>query len=62
MEGHEAAPDTLVSMSNLSIRYGETGRRQEALQLSEQVLAVRKRTLGEEHPDTLVSIHNLSIR
>jgi len=41
--------------------YSEVGRRQEALQLTEQVVEARKRTLGEEHPDTLRSMHNLAI-
>ena len=35
------------------------GRRQEALQLTEQVVEANKRTLGEEHPDTLGSMHTL---
>jgi hypothetical protein len=37
------------------------GRLEEALQLSEKVVAARKRTLGEEHPDTLTSMHSLAI-
>ena len=41
--------------------YSENGRIQKALELSEQVVAVRKRTLGDEHPLTLTSMHNLSI-
>jgi hypothetical protein len=48
-------------MYNLANRYSEAGRRQEALQLLERVVAAQKRTLGEEHPDTLYSINNLAI-
>lgn len=47
----------LGSMHNLANRYSEVGRRQEALQLTERVVELYKRTLGEEHPDTLASIH-----
>jgi hypothetical protein len=56
----EEHPDTLNSMHALAYRYGEVGRRQEALQLAEMVVAARKRTLGEEHPDTLSSMQNLT--
>ncbi|KAK3170216.1 hypothetical protein OEA41_009602 [Lepraria neglecta] len=48
--------------SKFALVYSEAGRRQEALQLTEQVVEANKRTLGEEHPDTLGSIHNLAIR
>jgi hypothetical protein len=37
------------------------GRREEALQLLEKVVAASKRTLGEEHPDTLLSQRNLTV-
>jgi Tetratricopeptide repeat len=46
-------PDTLTSMNNLAISYGNQGRLMEAVELHEKVLKVRKRTLGVEHPDTL---------
>jgi len=45
-----------------ALAYWEKGRRQEALQLTETVVAARKRTLGEERPDTLHSIHDLAVR
>ena len=48
--------------SGIALVYSEAGRVQEALQLEEQVVEIRKRTLGEEHPDTLGSIHNLALR
>jgi hypothetical protein len=56
----EEHPDTLNSMNSLAINYSEVGRRQEALQLLETVVAARKRTMGEEHPDTLGSMQNLT--
>jgi hypothetical protein len=49
-------------MHNLAIRYGETGRRAEALQLAEQVTHLQKIKLGEDHPETLRSMHNLAIQ
>ena len=47
---------------SFALVYGEVGRVQEALQLTERVVEVRKRTLGEEHLDTLRSMHSLAIR
>jgi hypothetical protein len=38
----EDHPDTLQSMQNLAINYSEAGRRSEALQLTEQVVQLRK--------------------
>jgi hypothetical protein len=51
----------LRSMHALALKYIDAGRRQEALQLIETVVASHKRTLGKEHPDTLASMHNLAI-
>jgi len=45
----------LDSMQNLAIDYSEAGRRSEALQLTKQVMQLRKIKLGDEHPDTLIS-------
>ena len=53
--------DCLMMASNFALMYSEAGRFLEALQLTEQVVEVRKRTLGEEHPITLRSMHNLAI-
>ena len=47
--------------TKFALTYSEVGRRQEALQLTEQVVEARKRTLGEEHPDTLSSMHALAL-
>jgi tetratricopeptide (TPR) repeat protein len=47
-------------MNNLAGWYSNLGRQQEAIELREEVLKARKRTLGDEHPNTLVSINNLA--
>jgi type II secretory pathway predicted ATPase ExeA len=47
----------------LANTYRQLGGRllEEAQELEEEVLEVRRRTLGEEHPDTLRSMRNLVI-
>ncbi len=50
-----------IMATNFALVYREAGRLQEELQLTERVVEVRKRTLGEEHPDTLRSIYSLAI-
>ncbi|MCJ1255882.1 Kinesin light chain 3 [Lignoscripta atroalba] len=56
--------DGLEEMLNIvdkfALVYSESGQTQEAVKLSEQVLKVRKRILGDEHPDTLKSMNNLA--
>lgn len=47
-------------MHNQASRYSEVGRLEEALGLTEQVVALQKSKLGEDHPDTLMSIHELA--
>jgi tetratricopeptide (TPR) repeat protein len=54
--------DSLNMAERFAIAYKENGRRQEALELTEKVMAARKRTLGEEHPGTLSSMQSLAIR
>ncbi|KAL8736398.1 MAG: hypothetical protein Q9166_000190 [cf. Caloplaca sp. 2 TL-2023] len=51
-----------IMATNFALVYSEVGRGQEALQLTERVVEVYKRTPGEEHPDTLRSMHNLALR
>ena len=51
--------DCQTMASSIALVYSEAGERQKALQLTEQVVEVYKRTMGEEHPDTLGSIHAL---
>lgn len=53
-------PDTLASLHNLAICYQALGQNTAALQLNEEVLALRRRHLPVQHPDTLKSIHSLS--
>lgn len=45
--------------SNFALVYGEVGRLQESLQLTERVMEAHKRTLREERPDTLGSMGTL---
>jgi eukaryotic-like serine/threonine-protein kinase len=47
-------------MHDLAISYAAVGRRQEALQLNEETLKIRKAKLGPDHPDTLGSMVNLA--
>jgi hypothetical protein len=49
-------------MNNLASFYSDVGRTQKALQLTEKILEVKKRTLEDEHPDTLNSMSNLANR
>ena len=46
--------------SKFALVYHETGRWQEAVELEEQMLQMRKRILNEKHPDTLMSMNNLA--
>jgi tetratricopeptide (TPR) repeat protein len=45
----------------LASSYEKVGRRQEALELLEEVLAIRRRVSGPEHPDTLWVMYDLAI-
>jgi len=45
---------------NLAIRYSEAGRRPEALQLTEQVVQLRKTKPGEDHPYALQTMEFLA--
>jgi tetratricopeptide (TPR) repeat protein len=56
----ESGQDCLNMADKFALTYGEVGRQQEALQLTETVVEARKRTLGEGHPGTLWSMHNLA--
>jgi hypothetical protein len=58
----DEAEECLTIVEKFALVYGESGQWSEALRLVEQVVEVRRRTLGEEHPDTLRSMHGLSIR
>jgi tetratricopeptide (TPR) repeat protein len=49
-----------MAMNNLAIAYDRAGRRDEALKLFEEVLALRREVNGPEHPDTLLAMGNLS--
>jgi eukaryotic-like serine/threonine-protein kinase len=53
-------PDTLKSMNALATSYDALARHDEALNVNEQTLALRKARLGPDDPDTLASMHNLA--
>jgi tetratricopeptide (TPR) repeat protein len=55
------APETLMSISNLTISYDMLGQYDKALALREVVLARRRATLGPQHRDTVASMNNLAI-
>ena len=53
--------ETLRCMAAYAELLRKVGRYEEAGALYREVLAVRRRTLGDEHPDTLGSINNLAL-
>ncbi|OAP53696.1 hypothetical protein AYL99_12136 [Fonsecaea erecta] len=53
-------PDTSMPMRNLAICPEEAGRREEALLLAQELVTLRKMTLGADHPDTLRSMGDLA--
>ena len=58
----EEDPERLFVANNLAVTLMESaGDPEKALELLEMVLAVRRRTLGDDHPDTLDSITNLAL-
>lgn len=55
-------PERLFVASNLAVTRKESaGDNAGALELLEEVVAIYRRTLGDEHPDTLDSIANLAL-
>ena len=53
-------PDTLIARDNLAGAYEDVGRFDEAIELSERVLAEQERVLGPDHPKTLTTRGNLA--
>ena len=53
-------PDTLIARDNLAGAYEDVGRFDEAIELSERVLAEQERVLGPDHPKTLTVRNNLA--
>lgn len=51
-----ADAQTLASMSELAVAYGELARHGEALALQQKLVEMRTKLLGERHPDTLSSM------
>jgi tetratricopeptide (TPR) repeat protein len=64
MEGREAGPkrpDTLGTVENLAIVYGDQGRYEEAERLYQRALQGTEEKLGPKHPNTLGTVRNLAI-
>jgi tetratricopeptide (TPR) repeat protein len=49
-----------MAMHNLANSYAEAGRRDEALKLKEEVVALYRKVSGPEHPATLTAMQNLA--
>ena len=47
-------------MGNLALSYSETGRKDEAFKLREEVLTLFRKVRGPEHPDTLKAMGHLA--
>lgn len=53
--------DKMQYWLTLALILAESGWTKDALQLTEEVVALHKSKLGADHPDTLTSMHNLAI-
>jgi tetratricopeptide (TPR) repeat protein len=53
--------DTMHEWSVMALILGENGSTRDALQLTQQVVELRKSKLGEDHPEILGLMHNLAI-
>ena len=47
----EEHPDTLTSLNNLAITYGDIGEHHKEVELEEKVYALQCKVLEEEHPE-----------
>lgn len=56
-----AHDDTLTSMNNLAVAYGDAGKAGKAIDLYEQVRDARVKLLGPDHRHTLVTQYNLAV-
>ncbi|KAF7510668.1 hypothetical protein GJ744_006034 [Endocarpon pusillum] len=52
---------TTQEWSIMALILGENGSTRDAVQLTQQVVELRKSKLGDDHPDTLRSMHSLTI-
>jgi hypothetical protein len=52
--------DRVDMADGFALTFAENGRVREAMELREQVLEARRRTLSSEHPDTLIAMNNLA--
>ncbi len=53
-------PDTLRSLNNLALAYGEIGDYDKSLEYNKKTYELSCRVLGQEHPNTLRSLNNLA--
>ncbi|KAL8726452.1 MAG: hypothetical protein Q9166_006705 [cf. Caloplaca sp. 2 TL-2023] len=53
-------PDTMKSISHLSLLYCMRGQWEKAVQLEEEVIKIKAQAWGEEHPSTLTNMANLA--
>src|SRR5689334_21645619 len=53
-------PDYAAGLNDLALLYNDMGEYEKALPLFQQVLTIRKKTVGEEHPDYARSLTNLA--
>jgi hypothetical protein len=61
-QGDLSDKEKLQEWPVLSLILAENGSTRHALQLTEEVVALQKSQLGDDHPDTLRSMHSLAIR
>ncbi|KLU92790.1 hypothetical protein MAPG_11775 [Magnaporthiopsis poae ATCC 64411] len=53
-------PNTIRSLAELAMTYGNQGRHDEAEMIEIEVLALRREVLGDQHPNTIRSMANLA--
>ena len=58
---HNAGHDCQVIAANFGRVYGDAGRRQAAIYITERINEINLSTLGPEHEETLMSMSNLAI-
>ena len=56
----EEHPDTLTSLGNLAVTYGNIGENKLEVELDKKIWVLRGKVLGVDHPDTLTSLSNLA--
>ena len=57
----EEHPDVAVGMNNLASVLHDQNKLDEAAQLYQESIAIRKKVYGEEHPDVAIDLNNLAL-